>query len=83
MKMAETNREKLISYWTAEEDELLRKSYPDLPDEELGKLFSRSIEAIKGRAFRLNVRKSSRFVQEFLRQKTKERWKRLKGKARE
>ncbi|MBS3119751.1 hypothetical protein J4475_02915 [Candidatus Woesearchaeota archaeon] len=74
MPNSQDQKQRLIDYWTNQEDELLRKHYPAASDEELQKLLHRSIEAIKGRAYRLKLRKDARVIQKMLRERTKARW---------
>ncbi|PIN74392.1 hypothetical protein COV22_01140 [Candidatus Woesearchaeota archaeon CG10_big_fil_rev_8_21_14_0_10_47_5] len=71
-------RQELIRPWTSEEEDLLRKTYPTTSDEEIRRIFGRSIESIKGKVYRLRIRRDWRVIKEKLSRKTKERWARIK-----
>ena len=64
----------ILKAWSKQEDDKLREIYPESTTEELTKVFNRSIEAIRGRAFRLKIRRSGFILQETLRERAKARW---------
>ena len=61
--------------WTSEEDERLKKLFSTSDDEELEREFDRSINAIKGRAYRLGLKKDWGLVQEIHKRNAQKRWK--------
>lgn len=67
-----------LKAWSKEEDNKLKELYPTAPNEELTKIFNRSVEAIRGRAFRLKIKRSGFLVQKTLRDRAKARWARIK-----
>jgi len=64
----------ILKAWSKQEDDKLREIYPTSSTEELAKIFNRSIEAIRGRAFRLKIRRDGFLLQETLRERAKARW---------
>ncbi len=60
--------------WTEEEDKLLKEYFPISKDEDLQEMFNRSITSIKGRAYRLGLKKHWNFVQMQHKQNAKKRW---------
>ena len=50
-------------FWKKEEDELLRKLYPDSDTNEIVKHFNRTLSGIHNRAYTLGLRKSLKFKQ--------------------
>ncbi len=67
------NQVTIIS-WTREEDETLRELYPTADNGVLVKTFKRSLEAIRGRAHRLKIRRSGLLVSQTLKARAKTRW---------
>jgi hypothetical protein len=63
-----------LKAWTKQEDDKLREIYPSSTTEDLTKIFNRSIEAIRGRAFRLKIRRNGFILQETLRDRARARW---------
>lgn len=61
--------------WTADEDDRLRKLFSNSDDERLEREFDRSIHAIKGRAYRLGLKKDWGFVQKIHKRNARRRWK--------
>jgi len=48
--------------------------YPNSSNEELAKAFKRSLEAIRGRAHRLKIKRNGFLLQKTLKEKAKARW---------
>ena len=72
------------SAWTEKEDEKLREVFPFSTDEELEVAFKRSATSIKGRAYRLGLKKHWSMVQSIHKKNAKSRWNQLReenGKA--
>lgn len=67
--------------WTDAEDSLLREVFPFSTDDELVERMQRSINSIKGRAYRLGIKKHWSFVQKMHKKNAKERWNREQGLA--
>ena len=62
--------------WTAEEDARLKVLFATAGDDVLENEFDRSINAIKGRAYRLGLKKDWGFVQKIHKRNAQRRWKR-------
>ena len=62
--------------WTQEEDERLKQIFARSDDERLEAEFDRSINAIKGRAYRLGLKKDWGLVQKIHKRNAQKRWKR-------
>lgn len=62
--------------WTSEEDERLKTLFATAEDDVLENEFDRSIHAIKGRAYRLGLKKDWGFVQKIHKRNAQRRWKR-------
>jgi hypothetical protein len=60
--------------WTVEEDEQLKAMFATSGDDELEREFDRSIHAIKGRAYRLGLKKDWGFVQTIHKRNAQKRW---------
>ncbi|MEK6968654.1 MAG: hypothetical protein AABX51_08595 [Nanoarchaeota archaeon] len=69
-----------IIQWTKGEDEKLREIYPTSENDGLMKTFKRSLEAIRGRAHRLKIKRSGFMLQQTLKARAKERWANRKSK---
>lgn len=69
-----------ITQWTKEEDDKLRENYPSTSNDELIRTFKRSLEAIRGRAHRLKIKRSGFLLQQTLKDKAKARWAARKSK---
>ena len=63
-----------LKQWKKEEDEKLLELYPTSANEDLVKVFNRSLEAIRGRAHRLKIKRSGFLVQQTLKDRAKARW---------
>jgi len=72
--------EMLGNSWSDGEDSLLREHFPFSTDDELIETMSRSINSIKGRAYRLGLKKHWSFVQKVHKQNAKKRWTSEKSK---
>lgn len=66
------------SAWTEKEDEKLREVFPFSSDEELETVFNRSVTSIKGRAYRLGLKKHWSMVQSIHKKNAKSRWNQLR-----
>ena len=66
------------SPWTDKEDEKLREMFPFSTDEQLQESFNRSITSIKGRAYRLGIKKHWSMVQSVHKKNAKSRWTEIK-----
>ncbi len=66
------------SAWTEKEDEKLREVFPFSTDEELEGSFKRSATSIKGRAYRLGLKKHWSMVQSIHKKNAKSRWSQLR-----
>lgn len=62
------------SGWTVEEDERLREMFARSDDAVLEQEFDRSIHAIKGRAYRLGLKKDWGLVQKIHKRNAQMRW---------
>ena len=62
--------------WTTEEDERLKELFAAAEDDVLESEFDRSIQAIKGRAYRLGLKKDWGLVQMIHKRNAQRRWKR-------
>ncbi|MFT4308297.1 MAG: hypothetical protein ACMXYM_02915 [Candidatus Woesearchaeota archaeon] len=62
--------------WTAEEDARLKVLFATADADVLENEFDRSINAIKGRAYRLGLKKDWGFVQKIHKRNAQRRWKR-------
>lgn len=62
--------------WTEEEDDKLRAMFSRSDDAQLEQEFDRSIHAIKGRAYRLGLKKDWGLVQKIHKRNAQKRWKR-------
>jgi len=74
----------ISSAWSEKEDERLREVFPFSTDEELEVAFKRSATSIKGRAYRLGLKKHWSMVQSIHKKNAKTRWNQLReenGKA--
>jgi len=63
-----------LTSWTKEEDDRLRELYPTSSNQELTKTLKRSLEAIRGRAHRLKIKRNGFLLQQILKEKAKARW---------
>jgi hypothetical protein len=66
------------SAWSETEDEKLREIFPFSSDEELVLAFKRSATSIKGRAYRLGIKKHWSMVQSIHKRNAKSRWNQLR-----
>jgi hypothetical protein len=60
--------------WTADEDARLKVLFATAHDDALENEFDRSIHAIKGRAYRLGLKKDWGFVQKIHKRNAQRRW---------
>lgn len=63
--------------WSEQEDTQLRALFATSSDDALEREFDRSIHAIKGRAYRLGLKKDWGFVQKVHKRNAQKRWKRV------
>lgn len=52
--------------WTTEEDEYLRKNYPDISSKEISAHLNRSISSIYGRVFFLKIKKTDDYLKKYV-----------------
>ena len=67
-----------LTAWSEKEDEKLREAFPFSTDKEMENAFNRSITSIKGRAYRLGIKKHWSMVQSVHKKNAKMRWKEIK-----
>jgi hypothetical protein len=67
-----------MSAWTDNEDNKLREVFPFSSDDDLESLFQRSITSIKGRAYRLGLKKHWSLVQSVHKRNARSRWDSIK-----
>ena len=70
-----------MSAWTDNEDNKLREVFPFSSDNELESMFQRSITSIKGRAYRLGLKKHWSLVQSVHKKNARSRWDSIKKES--
>ena len=71
-------RQIVLARWSAKEDDRLKEIFPYAIDDELVKAFNKTSSAIKARAYRLGIKKERMLVQQFMKERSRLHWQKLK-----